>query len=86
MPSRQSVGMPRIEREAVDDLGQPRLRLRGAMAAAEQRAGERVQRESRDAWRRGRRRNWDWPDAVRRRGDCHVRLSLTEEKRPGGGT
>ena len=61
MPSRQPAGMPSMARERLDHLGQPRLRLRRPVAAAEQGARERGRASSRAAWRRGRRRSMGWP-------------------------
>ncbi len=63
--------------------GAPSARRRGGCGRAARPTAHRA--SSRDAWRRGRRRNWDWPDAcpALRRVPC--RLSLSEEKRPGGG-
>ena len=55
-------GSPRIGARPVDHLGEPGLAVGGAVRAAERRRCFRAAATSRAAWRRGRRRNWDWPD------------------------
>ena len=46
MPSRQSAGMPRIARERSITSARRAFGSRGAVAAAEQRARQRIQREA----------------------------------------
>ena len=85
MPSCQSAGMPSMARERSITSASAAFGALGAMAAAEQRARQRVQRQAGTLGAGAGGKIGIGRTDVRLGGDCHVRLSLSEEKRPGGG-